>query len=178
MPSISALARRFHLSRSTLLYYDRIGLLRPSGRSAKAYRQYGEAEAARLEQICLYRRAGLSLSGIRRLLDAPEHAMAPILERRLQDLEQDIHRLRDQQRLIVGLLRDPALLAGLQAMDKVTWVTLLRASGFTEADMDRWHIAFEASAPDRHQQFLAFLGLSPEEVARIRAWSAQGSGPE
>jgi DNA-binding transcriptional MerR regulator len=51
MTTISALARRFHLSRSTLLYYDRIGLLRPGGRSLKAYRQYGETEVARLEQI-------------------------------------------------------------------------------------------------------------------------------
>lgn len=69
MPTISALGRRFGLSRSTLLYYDRIGLLRPGGRSAKAYRHYGEAEVARLEQICLYRRAGVPLAEIRRLLD-------------------------------------------------------------------------------------------------------------
>jgi MerR family transcriptional regulator, thiopeptide resistance regulator len=62
-------------------------------------------------------------------------------------------------------------------MDKATWVSLLRASGFTEADMDRWHMAFEATDPQRHQRFLAFLGLSEEEVSRIRAWSARGTGP-
>lgn len=177
MPTISALARRFHLSRSTLLYYDRIGLLRPGGRSLKAYRQYGEAEVARLEQICLYRRAGVSLAEIGKLLDGPERAMTAILERRLLALEQGIQDLRDQQRLIVGLLQNPGLLEGLQAMDKATWVSLLRASGFTEADMDRWHIAFEAADPERHQRFLAFLGLSPEEVSEIRAWSALGGGP-
>jgi MerR family transcriptional regulator, thiopeptide resistance regulator len=99
MPTISTLARRFHLSRSTLLYYDRIGLLRPGGRTAKDYRQYGEAEVARLEQICLYRRAGVPLAEIRRLLEGPDQ-IAPILEGRLQELERDIQRLRDQQRLI------------------------------------------------------------------------------
>jgi len=177
MSTISALARRFHLSRSTLLYYDRIGLLRPGGRTLKAYRQYGEAEEARLEQICLYRRAGVPLAEIRGLLDGPEGAAAPILERRLQALELDIQGLRDQQRLLVGLLRNPGLLEGLQAMDKAAWVSLLRASGFTDADMDRWHIAFEATDPERHRRFLAFLGLSEGEVARIRDWSARGAGP-
>lgn len=174
MATISALARRFHLSRSTLLYYDRIGLLRPGGRTAKAYRHYGDAETARLEQICTYRRAGVPLKEIRRLLDGPPQAATPLLERRLQELEQDIRRLRDQQRLIAGLLQNPALLEGLQAMDKATWVSLLRASGFTEADMDRWHMAFEAADPERHRRFLTFLGLAKAEVARIRAWSAAG----
>jgi DNA-binding transcriptional MerR regulator len=177
MPTISVLARRFHLSRSTLLYYDRIGLLRPRGRTLKDYRHYGEAEVARLEQICLYRRAGLSLAGIRKLLDGPESASTPILERRLQDLEGEIRQLQDQQRLIIELLQNPGLLDGLQAMDKATWVALLRASGFSEADMDRWHIAFESTDPGRHQRFLAFLGLSEEEVARIQAWSSGGRRP-
>ena len=177
MPTISALARRVHLSRSTLLYYDRIGLLRPSGRTSKAYREYGEAEVARLEQICLYRRAGVPLADIRRLLEGPEQALAPILERHLQNLEQEIHQLQARQRLIAGLLRNPSLLESHTAMDKATWVSLLRASGFSEADMDRWHIAFETTDPAGHQRFLAFLGLSGEEVAAIRGWSAQGVAP-
>ncbi len=40
MITIGRLARRFGLSRSTLLYYDSIGLLSPSTRSAKDYRLY------------------------------------------------------------------------------------------------------------------------------------------
>jgi len=35
---ITELARKHGLSRSTLLYYDRIGLLTPSGRSEAGYR--------------------------------------------------------------------------------------------------------------------------------------------
>ncbi len=118
----------------------------------------------------------MPLAEIRKLLDGPEQAMTTILERRLYALERDIQGLRDQQRLIVGLLQNPDLFDGLEAMDKATWVSLLRASGFTELDMDRWHIAFEAADPERHQRFLAFLGLSGEEVARIRDWSARGAG--
>lgn len=175
MASISELASRHHLSRSTLLHYDRIGLLRPGGRNRNAYRVYTSEDAERLEQICTFRRVGLSLADIRKLLDAPGHAMAPMLQRRLADLDAEMGRLRGQQRLIAQLLRDPALLEGLAVMDKATWVGLLRASGFSEKDMERWHMAFEAADPERHQSFLSFLGLSPEEVAAIRAWST-GSG--
>ena len=40
MHTAGKLARRYALSRSTLLYYHRIGLLVPSGRSAANYRVY------------------------------------------------------------------------------------------------------------------------------------------
>src|SRR5262245_19662656 len=50
--SISRLARAFGLSRSTLLYYDRIGLLAPSGRTGSGYRSYSEKDYRQLERIC------------------------------------------------------------------------------------------------------------------------------
>jgi len=172
MVRISELATRHGLSRSTLLYYDRMGVLSPRGRSPKGYRIYTQEDAQRLEQICTYRKAGISLEAIRRLLEAPEHALVPILQLRLKELEEEMAKLRGQQRLLVQLLQNPQVLEELAIMDKATWVALLRASGFSDADMDRWHGAFEASDPERHQRFLAFLGLSPEEVARVRAAAA------
>jgi len=176
MLTISALARRFGLSRSALLHYDRIGLLQPSGRSAKDHRRYSEADAARLEAICTYRRAGLPLEAIRTLL-TDSGRLTTILRERLAALDAEMATLRGQQRLVAGLLQEPGLLEGLQAMDKATWVALLRASGFTEADMDRWHGAFERTAPDRHQRFLAFLGIPPEEISGIRDRSASSGHP-
>ena len=67
--TISALGRRFGLSRSTLLYYDRIGLLSPSSRSVAGYRCYNDQDAKRLEMIQTFRLAGVPLSGIQVLLD-------------------------------------------------------------------------------------------------------------
>ena len=61
MLTIGRLARRFSLSRSTLLYYDSIGLLRPSGRSPANYRLYTERDRRRLELICRYREAGVPM---------------------------------------------------------------------------------------------------------------------
>ena len=69
MLTVTKLARRCGLSRSTLLYYESIGLLRPAQRSVGNYRCYGEQDAERLRQICFYRDAGLKLEDVRAVLD-------------------------------------------------------------------------------------------------------------
>ena len=66
--TIGALIKRFKLSRSTLLYYDKIGLLTPSARSDAGYRLYTDNDLKRMEQIALYKEAGLALEAIAQLL--------------------------------------------------------------------------------------------------------------
>ena len=68
--SICLMAKRFGLSRSTLLYYDSIGLLSPSERSDSNYRLYSGADVERMELIDVYRRAGLPLVDISRVLSS------------------------------------------------------------------------------------------------------------
>ncbi len=52
----------------TLHHYDRLGLLKPSGRSPSGYRLYGKSDLARLQQIVTLRFIGLSLKQIRDIL--------------------------------------------------------------------------------------------------------------
>ncbi len=101
---ITELGRLFGLSRSTLLYYHSIGLLKPSGRSRAAYRLYAEADRERLERICFLREAGLSLAEISHLLEGSNNESA-ILERRLQEIGHEILTLKAQQRHIAGMCR-------------------------------------------------------------------------
>ncbi len=87
MMTIGQLARRFGLSRSTLLYYDRIGLVKPSKRSASNYRLYSEDEVARMELVDTYRRGGMPLADIAALLDTSDRGSAgELLEHRLEAL--------------------------------------------------------------------------------------------
>ena len=65
MYTVSGLARQCGLSRTAILYYESLGLLRPAARTAGNYRQYGERELERLRQICAHRNLGLSLADIR-----------------------------------------------------------------------------------------------------------------
>jgi DNA-binding transcriptional MerR regulator len=175
--TVGRLARQHALSRSTLLYYDRIGLLKPSGRRANGYREYTPRDEERLRQICLYRRTGLPLAEIRRLLGGPRKTLARALEKQLEELAGHITALRDRQRLIVELLRKRRLLERVSIMNRQTWTTLLRASGFTDGDLRRWHQDFERLDPDHHQRFLEFLCIPEDEIRAIREWSRKGGHP-
>jgi DNA-binding transcriptional MerR regulator len=172
MKTISALARSSGLSRSTLLYYDRLGLLKPSERSGKGYRLYTTAEAARLEQICVYRQIGIPLGEISKLLEKPgKSASLEILRRRLRNLDLEIVELRRQQRAIVELLKHKQLRKGIKMLNKKRWVEIMRAAGLSDEDMHNWHIQFEKMEPNAHREFLESLGIEASEIARIREWS-------
>jgi len=172
MLTIGALARRFGLSRSALLYYDSIGLLSPSGRSRSNYRLYSEADVERMERIDLYRRAGLPLADIARVLDSDDGgALGRALRARLRALDEEIREARFQQQMIVRLLRSEATLDETRFLDKDRWVAILRATGLSDDDMRRWHVEFERMSPGAHQDFLQSLGLPADQIERIREWS-------
>jgi DNA-binding transcriptional MerR regulator len=172
MYRIGQLAREFDLSRSTLLFYDRIGLLQPAGHSEAGYRLYSETDHQRLASICNYRQAGLTLEDIRRLLTRMKDNNATVLKTRLDEIGAQIRALQRKQHLLAGMLKT---LAGGELparVDKDAWVAMLRAAGMDDAAMERWHREFESRAPQAHQAFLQGLGIAENEIRRIRAWSA------
>lgn len=168
--TVGLLARQFGLSRSTLLYYDSIGLLHPSGRSPANYRKYTHADVCRLQQICMYRQMGLSLSDIARAPQAPQSHIKVILERRLAELDEEVRSIREQQQVILRLLKDESLRDRLSVMNKERWTDLLKAAGLDEGGMRKWHQEFELRFPQSHQQFLEELGIPDEEIRSIRRW--------
>jgi DNA-binding transcriptional MerR regulator len=165
---IGELARRHGLSRSTLLYYDRIGLLSPSRRQANGYRQYAREDEERLARIVRYRKTGASMSDIRRMVDGGEGSLRAVLEQLLEQLNGEVEGLREQQRVILGLLRSARVKSVVGVMNVKLWVSLLKASGFGREEMERWHGAFERSRPAEHQRFLEFLCIPRPEIALIR----------
>jgi len=173
MYTVSGLARRCGLSRSTILYYESLGLLKASSRSAGNYRQYGERDLDRLRQIRAYRDVGLSLADIRAVVGRPANDAASTLQRRLEQIDAEIGRLRGHQRVILRLLGNRTF-RSTEMMTKDKWVTIMKGCGFTEDQMNGWHAEFERSAPAEHQEFLEFLHIPAEEIARIREWSRKG----
>ncbi len=171
MYRISELARRVGLSRSTLLYYDRIGLLSPTGRSRAGYRLYSEADRERLVALCGFRAAGLGIEDIRRLLADTTDAGEAVIRRRLEGIGEEIRTLQAQQRLLVEMLHLKAGGTLPAQVDRETWVEMLRAAGMDDAALESWHAEFEARAPGAHHAFLLSLGIEPEEAERIRGWS-------
>ena len=169
--SVKYLCKQFKLSRSALLYYDQIGLLKASGRSKSNYREYSVEDLKRMEQINIYRQAGLSLEEINKILNTGDSSTSFILEKRLDELNEEILRLREQQHFIIQILKNDELLKRIQVINKDTWISLLESLGFDHTTMERWHIEFENSFPEEHQMFLKSLGLPLEEINKIRAKS-------
>ena len=175
MWTVSKLAARCGLSRGTLLYYESIGLVKPPARSAANYRRYGERDLQRLQQICAYRHAGLTLDDIRAILIKPdrrESDWAAVLKRRLVALDGEIETRRAHQRAILKLLQNDSI-GRNKMITKEKWVSIMKASGLTEADMHRWHAEFEKAAPEEHREFLEFLHIPAAEIRTIRDWSAR-----
>jgi MerR family transcriptional regulator, thiopeptide resistance regulator len=61
-------ARACGVTVRTLHHYDRLGLLKPSGRTAAGYRLYGQQDFARLQQIVTLKFIGFALREIKGLL--------------------------------------------------------------------------------------------------------------
>ena len=177
MLSVSQIAGRYGLGRTTILYYESCGLLKPSLRSNAGYRLYGEKELRALERIRLYRSVGLSVKDIRQMLAGPESGVSALLQRRLREVDGEIRQLRQHQRVILRLLSSRTFLRRTKKMTKDKWVSIMQAAGFKEADMRRWHSEFEKSAPDDHQEFLQYLHIPTAEITHIREWSRKaGTG--
>jgi MerR family transcriptional regulator, thiopeptide resistance regulator len=173
MYRITGLARQFGLSRSTLLYYDRIGLLTPSLRSQSNYRSYSAADRDRLEAICSLKQAGLDIASIKAVLAAAADDTTAVLQRRLHQIGSEIHALQTKQRLLAGMLRLTGAGGPASSVDKEMFVEMLRAAGMDDEAMKQLHVEFERRAPQAHHNFLLSLGIAEPEALRIRAWSAE-----
>jgi len=171
MFTIGQVAKKYSLSRSSLIYYDSIGVLTPSGRSESNYRLYSEDDLKKMDRIQLFRSAGLSLDSIELLLGKENNELDSTLEGRLLTINSEIQKLRDQQKVILNILENETMVRGSRLMTKELWVSILRAAGLDDAGMKNWHIEFERASPEAHQDFLESLGIEKDEVAAIRDWS-------
>lgn len=159
MLTVSRLAKKLGLSRTTILYYEKQGLLKPSLIAENGYRWYGESEIERLKSIISYRSYGLSISDIRLLLEPLSISQGQILENHFRALEQEINNLRAHQKAIIELLKKSILLKE-KFVNKAKWVEIMIAAGLSKEDMIKWHQKFEEMEPEEHQKFLESLNIT------------------
>lgn len=173
MLTIGQVAKKYSLSRSTLIYYDSKGILKPSGRSISNYRLYSENDLKLVERIILFRSAGLSIESIQHILGNKHGQVEIALENRLSKINKEIQELRTQQNLILQLIDNDRLSSNARVMDKATWVAVLDKAGLDDNGKRKWHQEFEAIAPEAHQDFLESIGIESDEINSIRKWSRE-----
>src|SRR6185369_11969573 len=113
----------------TLHYYDRLGLLKPSRYTGAGYRQYGERDFARLEQIVALKFIGFSLKEIKSILARESVDLAAALRQQREAISEKRkrldHAIRAIQRAeyVVGVNQD----AGWEVFAKIIEVNNMQS---------------------------------------------------
>jgi MerR family Zn(II)-responsive transcriptional regulator of zntA len=110
MLTIGKLAALAQVTRDTLRYYEREGLIDPSAKSAGGYRLYGEDDVARLRFIRQTKDCGFTLAEIRALLSLRSRKSArcgevrALAEAKNRELETRIKAMRAMTRTLDRLI--------------------------------------------------------------------------
>ena len=171
MWTIGQVAKKYSLSRSTLIYYDNIGVLSPSGRSESNYRLYSRGDLKKMDRIMLFRSTGLPLESITSLIAKEDSELHSSLEHRLFSINNEIQGLKNQQKVILKILENEISEKNSRVISKEIWISILKAAGLNEEGMRNWHVEFEAASPEGHRDFLESIGIEKEEIVLIREWS-------
>ncbi len=97
MMTVHEVSKLAGVSRRTLQYYDKIGLLHPTGYTDAGYRLYDDTDLERLQHILLFRELEFPLKDIKAILNSPDFD-------RSQALEQQIELLRLKKEHIENLM--------------------------------------------------------------------------
>lgn len=115
-------ARRTGVTVRALHFYDRLGLLKPRGRTAKGHRFYADDDFARLQQIVTFKYIGFPLKEIKRLLDKRGSNLAVSLRAQRRTLEAKQEQLG---RALKALLTAEELLRAQKSPGEATFRTII-----------------------------------------------------
>ena len=127
----------------------------------------------KLANICRFRETGLPLVEIKEILDGSDPDLVRVLETRLDNLNKEINKLRNQQQVIITILQNKRLLKKARHIDRTRWTDLLKAAGLDARARHKWHHEFEKMSAEAHRDFLEQLGFSDPEIKRIKQWSME-----
>ena len=107
---VNELAKRLGVTPDTVRFYTRNNVLTPLKDKNNGYREYSEADAARLRFVLSARHLGFSVDDIQQILGHADNKESPcptvrrLVEQRLQETEQhflEMQRLRDRMQRAV-----------------------------------------------------------------------------
>lgn len=139
MYHISELAQHVNLSRSTLLYYEKLGLIKAK-RQTNGYRYYSDNDLQRIRLLQQLQAGGLTLKECQSCLDGKINR--DMLMDRLQVLEQEIATKQHAKQLLSSML-------GMDASCN-------------------WHETIERTAPLAHLEWLKQQGFNEKEALRLK----------
>jgi len=150
---ISELAEKVGLSRSTLLYYEKQGLLH-GARQTNGYRLYFDKDVQRLHLLQQLQAGGLTLEECKSFLESKVERA--VLEKRLQQLDEEIAQKQQARSLLAALLGEGSLRPWHQQTDKLApdaHLDWLKQQGFNE--QQALHLKWLSKDMNEHEQYMA-----------------------
>lgn len=180
--SIGELARRSGISIRALRLYEEQGLLQPL-RTQAGRRVYGAADIGRLQHVLLLKKAGCTLTQIRRLLEQRRFDPVAMIDLQINAIEQQCQsliqalatlratrlRLTDGAVISVEALCDLIKL-GEQTMTEEAWKPVLDHY-YTAEDQQRWQAAKAEFTPGANEDYARAWS---ELIAQVEAAMACG----
>ncbi|MFL6234250.1 MAG: MerR family transcriptional regulator [Thermoanaerobaculia bacterium] len=173
---VGELARRTGVSVRALHHYDEIGLLSPSRRSESGYRLYGEADAARLQQIRSLQALGFSLEEARDFLKRPEVTPDRVLQLHIARLKEQIaaqQGLCDRLEQVARRWRSDENVPTEELL-QIIEVTNMIGKYYTPEQMEQMKQRRETLGEDHIRQV---EGEWPELMAKVQAEMDRGTDP-
>ncbi len=112
MMTVHEVSKLAGVSIRTLQYYDKIGLLHPTGYTDAGYRLYDDADLERLQHILLFRELEFPLKDIREIVNSPDFDRSRVLEQQIRLLEHKKEHLDNLVNFALGIK-----LLGVKHMD-------------------------------------------------------------
>ncbi|HEX2622651.1 MAG TPA: MerR family transcriptional regulator [Phototrophicaceae bacterium] len=163
------LADRAGVTVRTLRYYDKIGLLKPSARSASGQRLYTEPDVARLQQILTLKLIGLSLDEIKYLLTSDVLEIQHLLDRQKHALEQTVQQLTQ---VIHTIEQAQASLNISQTLDLEQFVNIIRMVNMHNQSQSNWFDQFISEAQQAKLAQTAETQSLSDQKHTGEAWKA------
>lgn len=139
MYRISELAQKVGLSRSTLLYYEKLRLI-SAKRQSNGYRRYSDKDVQQVKLLQQLQAGGLTLKECQACLEAQI------------DRELLLHRLNVLDEEIAQKQRARELLSSMLGMNS----------------MKEWHQSMDKEAPSAHLEWLLKQGFSEKQALRLK----------
>ena len=112
MMTVNEVSKLAGVSIRTLQYYDKIGLLPPTGHSQAGYRLYDDADLERLQHILLFRELEFPLKDIKSIMNSPDFDRGKALEQQIELLRLKKEHIENLMNFALGIK-----LLGVRHMD-------------------------------------------------------------
>jgi len=112
MMTVNEVSKLAGVSIRTLQYYDKIGLLHPTGHTDAGYRLYDDTDLERLQHILLFRELEFSLKDIASIINSPDFDRSKALEQQIEMLKLKREHIDNLMNFAIGIK-----LLGVKHMD-------------------------------------------------------------